>query len=255
MEKEGETNSDGSKVKPEQKVVLELPRLIRKSQRLGAHKNLKRVKHRKKKPRRSRSLKQDLQRRKVLLKKIHHHLQKIHQLESQVRKINRRVKPGKKQKPKKRVLNIIHHFFKRFSRKKKLKIKPEAVAPTSPMPKQTPEPRVDQRPAPQPLKIAMPKSKENQEPSTITIVKQTKIQPNGSYETQIDALYHLVEKEGEIRLEDAAKKCHITAELAEEWAKILESHELLTINYSTFGTIILVKRQPLTNKHSAGNKA
>ena len=62
-------------------------------------------------------------------------------------------------------------------------------------------------------------------------------------ETKIDLLYNFVEKEKKVRLKVIMKKFGIKIELAREWAKILETHGLITISYPTFGSEILKKKE------------
>ncbi|MBI4153020.1 hypothetical protein HY497_00725 [Candidatus Woesearchaeota archaeon] len=70
---------------------------------------------------------------------------------------------------------------------------------------------------------------------------QVKLEP---YETEIDAIYQYIQKKQTITLEEVAEKFKVAKELAEEWAKILESHKLITLNYSPFGAMILALPKP-----------
>ena len=54
----------------------------------------------------------------------------------------------------------------------------------------------------------------------------------GTYETGIDALYLYILKKEKITLEEVAERFKITKGLAEEWAKTLESHQLIAVSYS-----------------------
>lgn len=71
-----------------------------------------------------------------------------------------------------------------------------------------------------------------------------------SYETEIDALYQHILKKGKVTLEEVISRFNISKELAEEWAKILESHKLITISYSPFGALILTTPQGNENEEA-----
>ena len=58
-------------------------------------------------------------------------------------------------------------------------------------------------------------------------------------ETEMDSLYHLIQKRGKVDLQEVMHNFGVSKELAEEWAQILESHELITINYPLFNPPIL----------------
>ena len=66
----------------------------------------------------------------------------------------------------------------------------------------------------------------------------------GPYETELDALYSLVTQRGSISLKEVVETFHIEAKIVEEWIKILESHQLVTITYSPFGAPILSTYKP-----------
>ncbi len=62
-------------------------------------------------------------------------------------------------------------------------------------------------------------------------------------ETSIDRLFDLVKTYGEITAKDISKKMNISEKQIEKWAKILEEHGLIKIDYSTIGTIKLIKKE------------
>ncbi|MCK5016903.1 MAG: hypothetical protein KAS32_07505 [Candidatus Peribacteraceae bacterium] len=80
-----------------------------------------------------------------------------------------------------------------------------------------------------------------------TIVKKDKITSPKKVklhiETNIDRLYEIVRDKGSIKLEDVAKKLKIDEENIEDWARILEEHNLVILHYPPIGdpTIILKK--------------
>ena len=53
--------------------------------------------------------------------------------------------------------------------------------------------------------------------------------------TPIDRLFELVMKKGKIRIKDAAKNFSVNKTQIEEWAKILEDHNLIEIHYPPIG--------------------
>ncbi len=62
-------------------------------------------------------------------------------------------------------------------------------------------------------------------------------------QTSMDALLDLVAAKGSIKLSAAAKKLRVKEKDAEEWARVLEEHELLEVRYPTFGSPILKKKK------------
>lgn len=62
-------------------------------------------------------------------------------------------------------------------------------------------------------------------------------------ETSIDRLYHLVQKEGQIKVRDAAKKFNVGGDLVEEWGRVLESHDLVEMHYPAFGELVIRSKQ------------
>jgi|SRR3989344_894945 len=62
-----------------------------------------------------------------------------------------------------------------------------------------------------------------------------------SSETAVDALLREVQNRGEVSLEQIESSFHVSKELAEEWAKILESKGLVELGYPAFGSMTLKK--------------
>ncbi|MFH1294328.1 MAG: hypothetical protein ABIH90_00105 [Candidatus Aenigmatarchaeota archaeon] len=73
-------------------------------------------------------------------------------------------------------------------------------------------------------------------------------------ETSIDKLYEMVQKEGEVKIRDAAKRFGVEPELAEEWGRVLESHELVEMHYPAFGELVL-RSKSWAEKHKHKKKA
>lgn len=71
--------------------------------------------------------------------------------------------------------------------------------------------------------------------------KQIEDMPKPNYGKTIDSLFELVNKNGSIRVDDAARKLNVHEVQVEEWGKILEDHELITTKKGTFGKIELIK--------------
>lgn len=75
-------------------------------------------------------------------------------------------------------------------------------------------------------------SKENER---INSMKKAIAIKQEKYETDIDKLYNLVQKYKAVKFSEVAKLFGINNTKAEQWAKILESHELVEIHYPAFG--------------------
>lgn len=61
-------------------------------------------------------------------------------------------------------------------------------------------------------------------------------------ETPLDELYEMVTKTGKLKISDAARKLKVHETQVEEWAKILEDHELIEIHYPPLGKPELRKK-------------
>lgn len=79
-------------------------------------------------------------------------------------------------------------------------------------------------------------SKEN-----IAVIKKSIIAKSSKYKTDLDRLYELINEKGKVTLSDVTKGFNISEEMAQEWARILESHGLVKINYPPFGEVELCK--------------
>jgi len=60
--------------------------------------------------------------------------------------------------------------------------------------------------------------------------------------TPMDELFELVMNQGTVRLSDAARKFGVTEVQLEEWAKILEGHDLIELHYPAIGRPELRKK-------------
>ena len=74
-------------------------------------------------------------------------------------------------------------------------------------------------------------------------------------ETEIDSLYHLIQEKGKVNLQEVIHKFGVSKELAEEWAQILESHELIAINYPLFNPPVLSLSLPKAVESQASKPA
>jgi len=86
-------------------------------------------------------------------------------------------------------------------------------------------------------KIQEQLSKEN-----INVIQKSIVAKSSKYKTDLDRLYELINENGKVTLSDVAKGFKISVEMAEEWARILGSHDLITINYPPFGEMELCKK-------------
>ncbi|MBW2989817.1 hypothetical protein KY358_05880 [Candidatus Woesearchaeota archaeon] len=64
----------------------------------------------------------------------------------------------------------------------------------------------------------------------------------GRYETDIDVLYKIIDKKGRISLSAVADYFGVTKAKAEEWASILQEHDLADIHYPPIGDPELVRK-------------
>ena len=74
----------------------------------------------------------------------------------------------------------------------------------------------------------------------IKILNEIKIK--NKYKTDIDLLYELIQRAGRVSILDVASTFHISREKAEEWAKILEGHDLIILHYPALGEAELCKK-------------
>lgn len=65
--------------------------------------------------------------------------------------------------------------------------------------------------------------------------------PKPNHGKTIDGLFELVSKNGRMRADEAARKLNVHEVQIEEWGKILEDHDLVTLKKNHFGKIELVK--------------
>jgi response regulator of citrate/malate metabolism len=70
-------------------------------------------------------------------------------------------------------------------------------------------------------------------------IKSSKEKIKEKIETSIDNMLKLLEQKESISIEELAKELKVSEELIEEWAKILEEHQLVTIEYSLVGKPML----------------
>ena len=58
--------------------------------------------------------------------------------------------------------------------------------------------------------------------------------------TAVDEVLDILKRRGSITIDEIAEGFHIEKELVEEWAKILEEHKLVVVNYPVIGKAFLV---------------
>ncbi|RME54836.1 hypothetical protein D6777_02470, partial [Candidatus Woesearchaeota archaeon] len=76
------------------------------------------------------------------------------------------------------------------------------------------------------------------------VVKKTKKKTTSKkIETDFDKLYNMIQEKGEVTLKDVQKEFNISAEKAEEWARLLENYNLIEIVVPAFGDVKLKVKQ------------
>jgi len=74
-------------------------------------------------------------------------------------------------------------------------------------------------------------------------VSEQKLIKKDVIETGIDRLFELISREGSITSKEAAKRLNIPLSEVEKFGRILESHGLINIDFSTIGSIKLIKKE------------
>ena len=67
---------------------------------------------------------------------------------------------------------------------------------------------------------------------------------HGRYETDVDKLVELVNRYERIKMGEIAQVFEVKMPIVEEWARILEEHDLIKVHYPPIGDAELVKRKP-----------
>ncbi|MDP2906814.1 MAG: hypothetical protein Q8O03_02640 [Nanoarchaeota archaeon] len=84
---------------------------------------------------------------------------------------------------------------------------------------------------------------EKQEKVVLAKIKKEVVAKASKYETDVDKLYRLIEEVGCLTITEVSEGFGITREQAEEWGKILESHDLIELNYPAIGELQLCKKK------------
>ncbi len=84
---------------------------------------------------------------------------------------------------------------------------------------------------------------EKQEKVVLAKIKKEVVAKASKYETDVDKLYKLIEEVGCLTITEVSEGFGITREQAEEWGKILESHDLIELNYPAIGELQLCKKK------------
>jgi F0F1-type ATP synthase assembly protein I len=87
-----------------------------------------------------------------------------------------------------------------------------------------------------------------------TVVKHMILSDKNEYKTDIDRLFDFVKINKKADLDVVAKEFSIPRDKVEEWAKILESSELITIHYPAFGDAQLVYKEDIKEKKKEDKK-
>jgi hypothetical protein len=84
---------------------------------------------------------------------------------------------------------------------------------------------------------------EKKEEVVLAKIKKEVVAKASKYETDVDKLYKLIEEVGCLTLTEISEGFGISKEQAEEWGKILESHDLIELNYPAIGELQLCKKK------------
>lgn len=79
-------------------------------------------------------------------------------------------------------------------------------------------------------------------------IKKEIVAKASKYETDLDKLYRLINEVGSITVTEVAEGFGISKEQAEEWGRILESHDLIELNYPAIGELQLCKKKSKITK-------
>jgi len=90
--------------------------------------------------------------------------------------------------------------------------------------------------------------KEKKEKGVLTKIKKEVIAKASKYETDIDKLYKLVNEVGTLTITEVSEGFGVSKEQAEEWGRILESHNLIELNYPAIGELQLCKKKSKITK-------
>ena len=84
---------------------------------------------------------------------------------------------------------------------------------------------------------------EKKEKEVLQKIKKEVVAKASKYETDLDKLYNLINDVGSLTITEVAEGFGISKEQAEEWGKILESHNLIELNYPAIGELQLCKKK------------
>ena len=85
------------------------------------------------------------------------------------------------------------------------------------------------------------KKKKEEKIDAIQELKKHIDMPKPNYGKTIDGLFEIVSKNGHVRADEAARKLNVHEVQIEEWGKILEDHDMITMKKTTFGKFELIK--------------
>ncbi|MBL7100750.1 MAG: hypothetical protein ISS23_02225 [Nanoarchaeota archaeon] len=74
-------------------------------------------------------------------------------------------------------------------------------------------------------------------------IKKEIVAKASKYETDLDKLHKLINEVGSLTITEVVEGFGITKEQAEEWGRILESHNLIELNYPAIGELQLCKKK------------
>ena len=214
---------------------------------LGIREPQKERKIRKRHVRRRRQKRKMKHARRRHIRRIIHHRHRRKHIRRQRHPKKRRIISRKEKKvaPKRpfNLLKRLRKFWKKHFTRKKLVTATSVVTPAQEV--------LTTKGTPVTAKSAVPVSTTKAPPPATTKsskppIKIIKYQSPITYQTEIDTLYQMVLQRGKITLEEVMKTFTIKKELAEEWAKILESHQLISVEYPPFSSPVLMLPKPIT---------
>src|SRR3989338_8946753 len=86
-----------------------------------------------------------------------------------------------------------------------------------------------------------PREEKNPSVSAKDLKEHIEYDPKPSYGKSRDIFFELVSKNGRMRADEAARKLNVHHIQIEEWAKILESHDLVSIKKNPMGKLEIIK--------------
>lgn len=87
-----------------------------------------------------------------------------------------------------------------------------------------------------------PEIKEAEKENISEVFSSKKQSTSRKIETSLDSLLDIIMKKGTIKVSDAAKQLKVSEKQIEEWAHVLEEHDIIEIHYPAMGKPLLKKK-------------